>query len=135
MATGELIYEKYESPRQPPKISLRNDWMKELGSVVARQAEGSQPNPNPTYRTVRPVVTEQTSRSIAQEIDTRFSLDCENTHLFVERLERGKDTDRNVDADRGRSVRPVAGPWSSQLEEIDIDLRCVWTATRSCETS
>ena len=96
METGEIIYEKvYESPRPPPKISLRNDWMKELGSEVAGQAEGSQPtqpNPNPIHRTGRPVVTEQTSRSSAQEIDTRFSLDCENTNLFVERLERKTKT-------------------------------------------
>ena len=79
--TGEIIYEKvFGSPRPPPKISLRNDWMKELGSEVARQAEDnqpSQPNPNPNhYRTGGPVLTEQTSRSSAQEIDTRFSLDC-----------------------------------------------------------
>ena len=71
--------------------------MKELGSEVARQAEDNQPtqpNPNPIYRTERPVVTEQTSRSSAQEIDTRFSLDCENTNLFVERLVKDKDTDK-----------------------------------------
>ena len=37
METGEIIYEQvYESPRMPPKISLRHDWMKELGSEVAR---------------------------------------------------------------------------------------------------
>ena len=50
METGEIIYEKVsESPRPPPKISLRIDWMKELGSEVARQAEGSQPTqPNQT---------------------------------------------------------------------------------------
>ena len=28
------------SPRLPPKISLRHDWTKELGSKVARQPEG-----------------------------------------------------------------------------------------------
>ena len=44
----------------PPKISLRHDWMKELGSEVARQPEGEvarqaksfqlpQPNPNPNH--------------------------------------------------------------------------------------
>ena len=76
METGEIIYEKvYKSPRQPPKISLQHDWMKELGSEVVRQAEGSQPtqpNPNPIHdRTGRPVVTENMSRSSAQEIDTR----------------------------------------------------------------
>ena len=41
METVEIIYEKvYASPRPPPKISLKHDWMKELGSEVARQAEG-----------------------------------------------------------------------------------------------
>ena len=40
METEEIIHEKvFESPRPPPKISLRSDWMKELGSEVARQAE------------------------------------------------------------------------------------------------
>ena len=48
METGEIKYEKvYESPRPPPKISLRHDWMKELGSEVARQAEVNQPNQTP----------------------------------------------------------------------------------------
>ena len=61
----------------------------------------------------RPVVTEQTYRSSAQEIYTRFSLDCENTNLFVERLEKDKDTDKDVDADRDRTERPV----------VDIDFR------------
>ena len=44
-------------------------------------------------------MTEQTSRSSAQEIDTRFSLDCKNTSLFFERSEKDKDTDQDVDAD------------------------------------
>ena len=127
METGEIIYEKeYESPRPPPKISLRNNWMKELGPEVARQAEGSQPtqpNPNPIHRTGRPVVTEQTSRSSAHETNTRFSLDCENTHVIVERLEEDKDTDKDVDADRDRTVRPVGGHWSHQLKEINIAFR------------
>ena len=72
MEAGEVIYEKVSaSPRLPPKISLKHDWMKELGSEarqpegeVARQAKSSQPtqpnpNPNPNQnhdRTERPVV-------------------------------------------------------------------------------
>ena len=36
-----LNFEKaYMSPRPPPKISLRHDWTKELGSKVDRQPEG-----------------------------------------------------------------------------------------------
>ena len=64
---------------------------------------------------MRPVVAEQTSRSSAQEIDARFSRDCENTNLLVERLNKDKDIDidKDVNADRDRTVRPV----------VDIDFR------------
>ena len=35
METGEVINEKvFMSPRPPPKISWKHDWMKELGSDV-----------------------------------------------------------------------------------------------------
>ena len=45
METGEIMYEKvYESPRPPPKISFKDNWMRELGSEVARQAGDNQPN-------------------------------------------------------------------------------------------
>ena len=92
--------------------------MKELGSEVARQAEGSQPtqrNPNPNHdRTGRPVVTENTSRSSAQEIDTRFSRDCKNTNL-------------DEDADHDRTERPVVIGQpivsSTTFNEVDIDFR------------
>ena len=130
METGEIIFEKVnESPRPPPKISLRNNWLKEVGSEVAGQAESSQPtqpNPNPIHRTGRLVETEQTSRSSAQEIDTRFSLGCESTNLSVERLDKDKDTDEDVDADRVRTGRPVGCEQSelfTQGGEIDIDFR------------
>ena len=129
METGEIIYEKvYESSRPLPKISFKDNWRKELGLEVARQAEDnppSQSNSNPIYGTGRFVVTEQTSCSSAQEIETRFFLDCKNTNLFVERLEKDKDTDKDVDADRDRTERPVVSGQptrsSTQLEEMDID--------------
>ena len=59
METGEIIYEKiYASPRLPPKISFRDNWMQELGSEVARGSENSQQTgpktKNPILRTVRP---------------------------------------------------------------------------------
>ena len=69
METGEVIHEKvFASRRPPPKISLKHDWMRELGSEVARPPEGEvvqqskssqsrQPNPNPDHdRTDKPVV-------------------------------------------------------------------------------
>ena len=72
-------------------------------------------------------MTEQTSRSSAQEIDTRFSRDCKNTHLFVERLETDKDTYKDVDADRDGTGRPVVSGQPTglftQFEEVDSDFR------------
>ena len=54
METGEIIYEKvFESPRLPPKISLRHNWMKELGSEVARQAEVNQPTNQPNQTLIQ----------------------------------------------------------------------------------
>ena len=55
-------------------------------------------------------------RSSAQEINTRFSRDGKNTNLFVERLVKDKDTDKNVDADHDRTGRPVGGHWSSVVD-------------------
>ena len=92
METGEVIYEKvYASPQLPPKISLKHDWKRELGSEVARQPEGevarqaksslpTQPNTNPNHdRTVRPVVcSERAPRS--QEIETRSSREEDVNH-------------------------------------------------------
>ena len=41
LKTGEVLYEKvYMSLRPPPKISLRHEWTKELGSKVVQQSEG-----------------------------------------------------------------------------------------------
>ena len=36
METGEVKYEKvYASPRPPPKLSFKDNWVKELDSEVA----------------------------------------------------------------------------------------------------
>ena len=41
LKTGDVLYEKvYMTPRPPPKISLKHEWKRELGSEVARQPEG-----------------------------------------------------------------------------------------------
>ena len=56
--TGEVIYEKvFMSPRPPPKISLKHEWKRELGSEHAQRPEvgqlsrsfqSNQPIPNPS---------------------------------------------------------------------------------------
>ena len=120
------MFEKvYASPRPPPKISFKNNWMKESGSEVAGHGENSQQPQTqpkttiPIVRTGRPVWTEKPSSSSAQEIDERFFLGCESTNeragrlvyhcvpVSVELFDKDKDADETVDADQistGRSV-------------------------------
>ena len=60
----------YASPRPPPKISFKNNWMKELGSEIAGGSEDSQQTqPNPIVSTGRPVKSEQQSGSRALHAD------------------------------------------------------------------
>ena len=105
MEIGEVMYEKvYASPRPPPQISLKLDWMKELGSEVARQPEGevarqsqssqpSQPNLNPDHdRTVRPVVFPQRGAPRSQEIKTRSFREEAVNHDRTERPVVCRDT-------------------------------------------
>ena len=87
METGEVIYEKvYMSPRPPPKISLKHEWKRELGSEhsqrpevgqLSRSFQSNQPFPNPSRdRSGQPVVKDDTRNvqdgrktSRSQEID------------------------------------------------------------------
>ena len=100
METGEVIYEKvYASPRPLPKISLKHDWLKDLGSEFARQPEGevvqqskssqsSQPNPNPDHddRTETPVVcrdashAQGASQTRSSHESTNFNVEDETNH-------------------------------------------------------
>ena len=86
MEIGEVMYEKvYASPRPPPKVSRKHDWMKDLGSEVARQPEGevarqakrsqsSQPNPNPDHdRTGNPLFALKEERPVLRNRNTFFS--------------------------------------------------------------
>ena len=146
METGEIINEKvYASPRPPPQISFKDNWMQELGSEVAgggKDSQQTQTQPkttNPTVRTGRPVSTEQPSSASAEEINERFLLSCESTNekkkrlvsncvpVSVEHLDNAKEADENVDADQVRTVRSVGSEQSidlfTQREEIDIDFR------------
>ena len=115
MKTGEVKNEKaYASPRPPPKIFLKHDWMKELGSEVARQPEGevarqakssqlSQLHTNLNHhRTGRPVVCR----------DTSHAHESQNSIL-------------EEDANHDRTGRQVVCSQSerSVLNEVDIDFR------------
>ena len=101
LKSGEVLYEKsYMSPRPPPKISLRHDWTKELGSKVDRQPEGevtrqpegevarqakffqpTQPIPNPIRdKSGQPGITQDVISVQARSSEDGKSLNVEQTH-------------------------------------------------------
>ena len=76
MESGEIMYEKeYVSPRPPPTISFKEDWMKELDSEVAgssRETQRIQPKPKTQLsRTGRPVGGQESTRVEELDIDFR----------------------------------------------------------------
>ena len=131
LKTGEVFFEKvYMSPRPPPKISLKHEWKRELGSEVARQQEGevarqatffqpAQPIPNPIRERSGRLDNMQDGRNTSrpQEI---------NVNSFTEELSSSERTERlvetvviqtrsteerkslNVEQTHERTVRPVA---------------------------
>ena len=93
METGEVIFKKvYMSPRPPPKVSLKHDWMKELGSEVAQRPDGEvvqqfkssqskQPNPNQDHdRTERPVVCTRAPQTRFSRDSTSFNVEDKAAH-------------------------------------------------------
>ena len=74
MESGEIVYEKvYASPQLPPKISFKDNWMKELDSEVAgsiKDTERIQPKPKKQLsRTVRPVGGQESTQVEVHDID------------------------------------------------------------------
>ena len=64
METGEVIYEKvYMSPRPPPKISLKHDWKRELGSEDARRPDGQVVQPSGRFQSNQPIPNPSRDRS------------------------------------------------------------------------
>ena len=100
METGEIIHEKvYASPRPPPMISMKHDWMKELGSEVAGGSEDSQQT---QPKTKNPIV--RTERLVNSCVP-----------VSVERLVKDKGADENADEDQIRTERPVESEQSIGL--------------------
>ena len=142
MVTGKV--KVYASPRPPPKISLKQDWMKELGSEVARQPEGevarhakgsqpTQPNPNPDHdRTGRPVVCSQSvgSSSMFNEVDIDFRISglphsvvkqAENSRVreFVKKIESHPlRQDVQTDLQQNNAYNPLSEKSKKMIQDM-----------------
>ena len=124
MESGENIYEKVNvSPRPPPTISFKDNWMKELDSEVAGRSKDTQRiQPKPKIQlssTVRPVCGQKSTKEIEKRtvFDHEDVIDSTSTVRPVCGLESTKCcvlTPAKVEEDQKRTVRPVL------VEEHDI---------------
>ena len=112
------------SPRPPPKISLKHDWMKELGSEVARQPEGevagqakgsqpTQPNPNPNhYGTGRPVVC-------SQSVGSSSTLQAENSRVPIKKIENHLHRqDLQLDLQQNNAYNPLSEKSKQMIQDV-----------------
>ena len=83
----------YMSPRPPPKISLKHEWKRELGSEVARQLEGevarqanffqpTQPTPNPIRDGSVRLDNMQDGRNTSRSQEINVNSFCEELSFF-----------------------------------------------------
>ena len=155
METGEVLYEKvYMSPRPTPKISLKHERKRKLGSEHAQRSEVGQlsgsfqsnrPILSPSReRTVRPVVKDDTrtvqdgrTTSRSQEIDVNSfheeSVSSERTErpvveTSVIQARSSEDSkDRKVEKAHERTRRLVVGTKTENVPDS--------SQTRSCHES
>ena len=126
METGEVKNEKvYTSPRLPPKISLKHEWKRELGSEHAQRSEVGQLFRS--FQSNQPVLNqsrERTGRPVVKD-DTRTVQDGRKTS-------RSQEIDANsFDEETGSSQsteRPVVdhdnlSHEQTMLNEVNMDFR------------
>ena len=104
MKSEEIIYQKiYVSPRPPPKISYKDNWMCDLDSEVAGSSKDTQ--------RIQPKPKTQLSRTVRPVGEQPFTQEIEKDVLF------GREGTKNST----RTERPVGGQQSTTVEELDID--------------
>ena len=107
LKTGEVLYEKaYMSPRPPPKISLRHDWTKELGSEVARQPR-EEVAQQPRGEVSRQAKFFQPTQPIPKPICDRSGQPDNKHEVFVD-----KDG-----TSWSREIKEKSSPWSREIKE------------------
>ena len=127
MKSEEIIHQKvYVSPRPPPKISYKDNWMNELDSEVARSSKDTQriqPKPKTQLsRTVRPVCGEESTKEIEKRTvfgheDVKHSTSTVRPVCGSESTKSCVLTPTKIEEDQTRTGRPV------KVEEHDIDFR------------
>ena len=137
METGEVMYEKvFMSPRPPPKISLRHDWKREVGSEHAQRPEGQVVKQSRSFQSNQPIPNPSRDRSGQPVVETNTENvpDCCETRSCHESMRLNVE-DETL---RERSGQPVVNHDDSSrqqtmLNEVNMDFRNSRVATFCCE--
>ena len=128
MESGEIIYEKvYVSPRPPPKISFKDNWMKELDWEVAGSSKDTQRiQPKPKNTIIKNGETWRWTRIHKGDRERYLVWSRGHPALNKNGETRGwielhpklrVDASKIWEEDQTRTGRPV------KMEELDIDFR------------
>ena len=127
MKAEEIIDQKvYVSPRPPPKISDKDNWMNELDSEVAgssKDTQRTQPKPKTQLsRTVRPACGQESTKEIEKGTvfdheDVKHSTSTGRPVCGSESTKSCVLTPTKIEEDQTRTERPV------KVEEHNIDFR------------
>ena len=127
MDSEEIINQKvYVSPRPPPTISYKDNWMKELDSEVAgssKDTQRTQPKPKTKLsRTVKPVCGQESTKEIEKETlfdheDVKHSTRTVRPVCGSESTQSDVLMPTKIEEDQTRTGRPV------KMEKHDIDFR------------
>ena len=140
LKTGEVLYDKEDmSLRPPPKISLKHEWTRELGSKFLRQPDGevarqtkffqiTQPTPNPIRDRSGRLDDMQDGRNTSRSQE--ININSLNEELSSsDRTERLVETEvsqtrssedsksRNVEQTHDRTGRPVATLHTAEAQD------------------
>ena len=106
---GEVKYEHvYMSPRPPPKISLKHEWKRELGSEHAQQSEEHVVQPSRSFQSSQPIlnpIRERTGRPVI----THDAIGVQDERKTSRSQEIDVNSFREEPGSSERTVRPVTG--------------------------
>ena len=108
MKTGEVLNEKvYMSPRPPPKISLKHEWKRELGSDHAQRTEAGQLSRS--FQSNQPILNPIRERSGRPDI-THDVIGVEDERKTSRSQEIDVNSFCEEPSSSERKGRPVTGP-------------------------
>ena len=120
METGEVKNEKvYMSPRPPPKISLKHDWKRELGSEDAQRPEGQVVQQVKSFQSNQPIPNRSRDRSGPPVFgtDTRTVQDGRKTSRSQE-IDENSFHEETVASDRsGQAVVETRKPHTGSSDD------------------